>query len=82
MATASKTLRPSRLAFHEVGRQAIMADPHWKDGHYYGGHIPAKGLAVTRMIDHVTLSAKSRWPRNSEDGLETRNRVNLVSALK
>jgi homoserine O-acetyltransferase len=31
-----------------------MADPYWKGGHYYGGRIPAKGLAVARMIGHIT----------------------------
>jgi len=43
-----------QIAFHEVGRQAIMADPHWKDGHYYGSLPPAKGLAVARMVGHIT----------------------------
>jgi homoserine O-acetyltransferase/O-succinyltransferase len=42
------------IAFHEVGRQAIMADPAWKEGNYYGGKLPAKGLAVARMAAHIT----------------------------
>ncbi len=45
---------PQQIAFNEVGRQAIMADPHWKAGNYYGGPMPAKGLAVARMIGHIT----------------------------
>jgi homoserine O-acetyltransferase/O-succinyltransferase len=45
---------PQQIAFNEVGRQAIMSDPHWKDGHYYGSKIPAKGLAIARMIGHIT----------------------------
>lgn len=45
---------PQQIAFNEVGRQAIMADPDWKNGHYYGGLVPAKGLAVARMIGHIT----------------------------
>jgi homoserine O-acetyltransferase len=53
IATATKH-SPQQIAFHEVGRQAIMADPLWKDGHYYGGHSPAKGLAVARMVGHIT----------------------------
>ena len=53
IATATKH-SPQQIAFHEVGRQAIMADPHWKGGHYYGGRLPAKGLAVARMIGHIT----------------------------
>ncbi|MDZ7641173.1 MAG: homoserine O-acetyltransferase [Desulfurivibrio sp.] len=50
------TMRHSALAiaFNEVSRQAIMADPNWKHGNYYGGPKPATGLAVARMIGHVT----------------------------
>jgi len=49
---------PQQIAFHEVGRQAIMADPHWKDGYYYGGIPPAKGLSVARMIGHITYMSE------------------------
>jgi homoserine O-acetyltransferase/O-succinyltransferase len=49
------------IAFHEVGRQAIMADPNWRGGNYYGGPAPAAGLAVARMAAHITYL--------SEDGL-------------
>ncbi|MCJ7559356.1 homoserine O-acetyltransferase [Candidatus Bathyarchaeota archaeon] len=45
---------PQQIAFNEVGRQAVMADPNWKKGRYYGSSKPAKGLAVARMIGHVT----------------------------
>ncbi len=45
---------PQQIAFHEVGRQAIMADPDWNDGSYYGGPLPARGLAVARMVGHIT----------------------------
>ncbi len=45
---------PQQIAFNEVGRQAVMADPNWKNGNYYGGALPAKGLAVARMIGHIT----------------------------
>jgi len=43
-----------QIAFNEVGRQAIMADPDWNGGNYYGGRPPARGLAVARMIGHIT----------------------------
>ena len=43
-----------QIAFNEVGRQAIMADPDWNHGDYYGGRSPARGLAVARMIGHIT----------------------------
>jgi homoserine O-acetyltransferase/O-succinyltransferase len=43
------------IAFHEVGRQAIMADPNWRGGAYYDdGKTPDAGLAVARMAAHIT----------------------------
>ncbi|MDO9443040.1 MAG: homoserine O-acetyltransferase [Beijerinckiaceae bacterium] len=43
------------IAFHEVGRQAVMADPEWAGGRYFEtGHHPTKGLAVARMAAHIT----------------------------
>lgn len=43
------------IAFHEVGRQAIMADPAWADGDYYANDAsPDNGLAVARMAAHIT----------------------------
>jgi len=45
---------PQQIAFNEVGRQAIMADPDWNGGNYYGGNRPARGLAVARMVGHIT----------------------------
>jgi len=50
------TMRHSaqQIAFNEVGRQSIMADPDWRGGDYYGGPGPDRGLAVARMIGHIT----------------------------
>ncbi len=45
---------PQQIAFNEVGRQAVMADPDWAQGQYYGGPPPAKGLSVARMVGHIT----------------------------
>jgi homoserine O-acetyltransferase/O-succinyltransferase len=48
------------IAFHEVGRQAIMADPEWKGGDYaLHGTRPAKGLAVARMAAHITYLSET-----------------------
>jgi homoserine O-acetyltransferase len=48
------------IAFHEVGRQAIMADPNWHGGDYYGrGKGPEKGLAVARMAAHITYLSEA-----------------------
>ena len=42
------------IAFNEVARQAIMADPNWNKGKYYGSAKPNLGLALARMVGHVT----------------------------
>jgi homoserine O-acetyltransferase len=65
---------PQQIAFNEVGRQAIMADPHWNSGNYYGGPLPAKGLAVARMIGHITymsdMSMEEKFGRQRKNGTE------------
>lgn len=43
-----------QIAFNEVGRQAIMADPDWNGGDYYGRKPPASGLKLARMVGHIT----------------------------
>jgi homoserine O-acetyltransferase len=58
IATAAKH-SPQQIAFNEVGRQAIMADSLWQNGNYYGGRLPAKGLAVARMVGHITYMSDS-----------------------
>lgn len=51
---------PQQIAFDEVGRQAIMADSVWNNGNYYAKAQPERGLAVARMIGHITyMSDKS-----------------------
>ncbi|NIJ08366.1 homoserine O-acetyltransferase [Sphingomonas vulcanisoli] len=48
------------IAFHEVGRQAIMADPNWRGGDYYGqAEGPSAGLAVARMAAHITYLSEA-----------------------
>ena len=60
-----------QIAFNEVGRQAIMADPDWNDGNYYGGKPPARGLAVARMVGHITYmsdeSMREKFGRRLRD---------------
>jgi homoserine O-acetyltransferase len=60
------------IAFHEVGRQAIMADPEWKGGDYRTyGTAPERGLAVARMTAHITylseLALQRKFGRNLQD---------------
>jgi homoserine O-acetyltransferase/O-succinyltransferase len=54
LATATRH-SAQNIAFHEVGRQAVMADPEWKNGRYFAaGTRPHRGLAVARMGAHIT----------------------------
>ncbi len=60
------------IAFHEIGRQAIMADPDWCEGDYVAQRkYPAKGLSVARMAAHVTYVSQSmlqeKFGRNLQD---------------
>ena len=60
-----------QIAFNEVGRQAIMADPDWNEGDYYGKQPPARGLAVARMVGHITYmsddSMREKFGRRLRD---------------
>ncbi len=58
---STSQLSPQSIAFNEVGRQAIISDPHWQKGDYYDKESrPETGLAIARMIGHITyLSEKS-----------------------
>jgi len=52
------------IAFHEVGRQAIFADPDWQSGRYWAdGRKPARGLAVARMCAHITYLSEQALTR-------------------
>ena len=60
-----------QIAFNEVGRQAIMADPDWNSGNYYGKQPPARGLSVARMVGHITYmsdeSMREKFGRRLRD---------------
>ena len=63
------------IAFQEVGRQAIMADPNWQGGDYYGtGKAPHAGLSVARMAAHITYlseaSLTDKFGRRLQDRAE------------
>jgi len=62
---------PQQIAFNEVGRQSIMADPDWNGGDYYGGAPPARGLSVARMVGHITYmsdeSMREKFGRRRKD---------------
>jgi homoserine O-acetyltransferase len=52
---AALKLSAQNLAFNELARQAIFSDPAFNDGNYiYNGEVPAAGLALARMVGHIT----------------------------
>lgn len=59
------------IAFNEVARQAIMADPNWNNGHYYSKARPDMGLGIARMIGHITYlsdeSMRHKFGRRLQD---------------
>ena len=62
---ATGALGPQGLGMSEIGRRAIMADPDWQGGDYYGtGRSPETGLAIARMAGMLTYqSAEGQWER-------------------
>jgi homoserine O-acetyltransferase/O-succinyltransferase len=61
------------IAFHEVGRQAIMADPDWCHGRYYESNVqPIKGLSVARMAAHITYMSDEALQRKFGRKLQNR----------
>ncbi|MDH3663682.1 MAG: homoserine O-acetyltransferase, partial [Alphaproteobacteria bacterium] len=64
------------IAFHEVGRQAIMADPDWQGGSYYDtGLRPVRGLSVARMAAHITYLSEPALHRKFGRSLQDRNEL-------
>lgn len=63
-----------QIAFNEVARQAIMADPAWRRGDYYGTEGPRMGLAVARMIGHITYLSDVSMERKFGRRLRNRER--------
>lgn len=71
---ATARLSPQTIALNEVPRQAIYADPNWNNGDYYGKTPPNAGLAVARMIGHITFlsdaSMREKFGRRLRNGSE------------
>lgn len=64
------------IAFHEVGRQAVMADPDWRGGRYLDEQVtPRKGLAVARMAAHITYLSDEALHRKFGRNLQDRESV-------
>jgi len=66
------------IAFHEVGRQAIMNDPNWNKGAYNKNNvIPERGLAVARMIAHITYLSDDAMHRKFGRKLQSRDIISF-----
>lgn len=77
MATGAKHTSQN-IAFHEVGRQAIMADPNWHGGNYAATNdVPSKGLAVARMTAHITYLSEPALQRKFGRQLQNRDNVSF-----
>jgi homoserine O-acetyltransferase len=90
LATTARS-SPMLIAFSEVGRQAIYADPNWQEGNYYeNGRRPDAGLAVARMVGHITYlsdqSMQQKFGRRLQDreqfGYEFATEFQIESYLK
>ena len=71
-----------QIAFNEVGRQAIMADPDWNEGNYYGKHPPARGLAVARMVGHITYMSDASMREKFGRRLRDQDQFEVESYLR
>ena len=66
------------IAFHEVGRQAIMNDPNWHKGNYIEKEsIPERGLSVARMIAHITYLSEDAMHRKFGRKLQSRDIISF-----
>jgi homoserine O-acetyltransferase/O-succinyltransferase len=66
-----------QIAFNEVGRQAIMADPDWNDGNYYDKQPPRRGLSVARMVGHITYMSDESMRQKFGRRLRAREKFGL-----
>ncbi len=71
LATSARS-SPQTVAWNYIGRRAIMADPRWRGGDYYDGEPPRDGLAVARMLGHITYlcepKLEQRFGRRGDSG--------------
>ncbi|HXX55308.1 MAG TPA: homoserine O-acetyltransferase, partial [Methanoregula sp.] len=71
---------PQQIAFNEVGRKAILSDPNWNDGDYYGKTPPAHGLALARMVGHITYLSNESMHEKFGRALQEKDRIGFSFA--
>ena len=69
---ATSRLSTQAIAFDAVGRNAIMSDPGWNNGNYYGTPGPTRGLAIARMVGHITYLSSASMRRKFGRALRDR----------
>ena len=78
IATSSRQ-SAQNIAFHEVGRQAILSDPDWQNGQYIEKNvIPRKGLAIARMVAHITYLSEIALTRKFGRNLQNRQSLSYA----
>jgi homoserine O-acetyltransferase len=87
LACATSQLSAQNIAFSEVARQSIMRDPEFEGGDYYTGRGPRNGLAVARMVGHITYlseqSMQERFGRRLQhDGTRPHGRFDIDFAVE
>ncbi len=73
---ATSRLSAQSIAFNAVGRHAILSDEHWNGGNYYQGENPSVGLAIARMIGHITYLSDQSMHRKFGRKLQFRESFN------
>ncbi len=67
------------IAFNEVGRKAITSDPFWNNGHYYNAEkTPDKGLALARMVAHITYLSEESMHKKFGRRLQDKNNLDFT----
>jgi len=71
---------PQQIAFNEVGRKAITSDPEWNGGNYYDTESheapgPVKGLALARMVGHITYLSDESMHAKFGRSLQAKDRI-------
>ena len=76
IASASK-LSAQNIAFNEVGRKAIIFDPNWNNGNYYESEPPSRGLALARMIGHITYLSEESMHKKFGRKLQDKSQIDF-----
>ena len=87
---STSRLSAQGIAFNAVGRNAIMSDPRWNNGDYYGRETPDRGLAIARMIGHITYLSEGgmhdrfgrRLQERAEFGFDFNDQFEVESYLE